>query len=180
MITYNEYLRFNNNPLSFAEEAIKFNHVRVGLTNYIMNPEQVDILCSYKDNTTTIHENLRRQCGATTALSIIGLHAATFNHNFKIGIVSSKNDLANAVLKNILEMRESLDPAFKHEVLSNNHGYVVFNNDTTIQALSSNPESIRGMSFDLMLIDNSKHVNKSAIIPAMSQVAKVVMVSTKE
>jgi hypothetical protein len=128
-----------------------------------------------------------RQVGKTTSYNIFCLWTACFQKEKKILIMANKKDAALEFLSRIKLAYELLPKWLKPGIVIWNASKIVFSNGCQIEGCATTPDSARGKSCDILVIDEMAFVPPkimddlwSSVYPIVSSAlgTKVIVVST--
>ena len=123
---------------------------------------------------------------STTVVSYL-LHYAVFNDNVNIGILANKAATARELLDRLQTAYENLPKWMQQGVISWNKGSLELENGSKIMAASTSASAVRGMSFNILFLDEfafvPNHIAESffaSVYPTITsgQNTKVIIVST--
>jgi hypothetical protein len=115
------------------------------------------------------------------------LHYALFNDSSNIGILANKASTARDLLGRLQTAYENLPKWLQQGVLSWNKGSMELENGSKIMAASTSASAVRGMSFNIIFLDEFAFVPNhiaddffSSVYPTISsgQKTKVIIIST--
>jgi len=123
---------------------------------------------------------------STTVVSFL-LHYAVFNDNVNIGILANKAATARELLDRLQTAYENLPKWMQQGIVSWNKGSLELENGSKILAASTSASAVRGMSFNIIFLDEfafvPNHIADSffaSVYPTITagQNTKVIVVST--
>ena len=94
-----------------------------------------------------------RQTGKTTTMVAIMLHYALFNPDFNIAVLANKAATAREILGRLQLAYENLPWFLQQGIVEWNKGNIVLENGSKIFASSTSASAIRGMSINLVYLD---------------------------
>jgi hypothetical protein len=115
------------------------------------------------------------------------LHYAVFNDNVNIGILANKAATARELLDRLQTAYENLPKWMQQGIISWNKGSLELENGSKILAASTSASAVRGMSFNIIFLDEFAFVPNhiaddffSSVYPTISsgKSTKVIIVST--
>ena len=128
-----------------------------------------------------------RQTGkSTTSVSYL-LHYAIFNDNVNIGILANKAATARDLLARLQTAYENLPKWMQQGILVWNKGSLELENGSKIMAASTSAAAVRGMTFNIIFLDEFAFVPNhiaddffSSVYPTISsgKSTKIIIVST--
>jgi hypothetical protein len=128
-----------------------------------------------------------RQCGKTSTTAAYLLHYVLFNENKRVSILANKELTAREILARIKQAYELLPIWLQQGVTAWNKNSIELENGSKIIASSTSSSAIRGMSVNLLYIDETAFIPKniwedfySSVYPtvASSPESKIFMSST--
>ena len=123
---------------------------------------------------------------STTVVSYL-LHYAVFNDNVNIGILANKAATARELLDRLQTAYENLPKWMQQGIISWNKGSLELENGSKILAASTSASAVRGMSFNILFLDEfafvPNHIAESffaSVYPTITsgKNTKVIIVST--
>lgn len=123
---------------------------------------------------------------STTVISFL-LHFAVFNDNVNIGILANKAATARELLDRLQTAYENLPKWMQQGIISWNKGSLELENGSKILAASTSASAVRGMSFNIIFLDEfafvPNHIADSffaSVYPTITsgKNTKVIIVST--
>ena len=128
-----------------------------------------------------------RQTGkSTTSVSYL-LHYVVFNDSVNVGILANKAATARDLLGRLQTAYENLPKWMQQGIVSWNKGSLELENGSKILAASTSASAVRGMSFNILFLDEfafvPNHIAEaffSSVYPTITsgKTTKVIMVST--
>jgi hypothetical protein len=181
-----EYLKCKEDPVYFALNYVKIVQVDEGLIPFKMYDFQKELVKKFHNNRFNIAK-LPRQTGKSTVVVSYLLHYALFNDSSNIGILANKASTARDLLGRLQTAYENLPKWLQQGVLSWNKGSMELENGSKIMAASTSASAVRGMSFNIIFLDEFAFVPNhiaddffSSVYPTISsgQKTKVIIIST--
>jgi hypothetical protein len=181
-----EYLKCKEDPVYFALNYVKIVQVDEGLIPFRMYDFQKELVKKFHENRFNIAK-LPRQTGKSTVVVSYLLHYALFNDSSNIGILANKASTARDLLGRLQTAYENLPKWLQQGVLSWNKGSMELENGSKIMAASTSASAVRGMSFNIIFLDEFAFVPNhiaddffSSVYPTISsgQRTKVIIIST--
>jgi phage terminase large subunit-like protein len=130
---------------------------------------------------------LPRQTGKSTTVVSYLLHYAIFNDNVNIGILANKLTTSRELLGRLQLAYENLPKWMQQGIVSWNKGSLELENGSKIMAASTSSSAVRGMSFNIIFLDEfafvPTHIAEqffSSVYPTISsgKSTKVIIIST--
>ena len=181
-----EYLKCRDNPIYFAKNYVQIVSLDRGLVPFEMYPFQEKLIQNFHDNRFNICKMPRQTGKSTTCVSYL-LHYLIFNDNVNIGILANKAPTAREILGRLQLAYENLPRWMQQGIISWNKGSVELENGSKILASSTSASAVRGMSFNILFLDEfafvPNHIADSffaSVYPTITsgKSTKVIIVST--
>jgi len=181
-----ELMKCSQDPLYFARNYIKIVSLDHGVIPFKLYDFQEDLVESFHENRFTICKMPRQTGKSTTCVSYL-LYYLLFNHNVTIGILANKASTAREILGRLQLAYENLPQWMQHGVVSWNKGSVELDNGSTVLAASTSASAVRGMSFNIIFLDEFAFVQNNiadqffaSVYPTITsgKSTKVIIVST--
>jgi len=182
----NEWVKCKNDPLYFACNYIQIISLDEGLVPFNMYNFQKDILTDFHNHRFNIAK-LPRQTGKSTTVVAYLLYYAIFYDSVNIGILANKASTARELLGRLQLAYENLPKWMQHGILVWNKGNVELENGSKILAASTSASAVRGMSFNILFLDEfafvPNHVAEqffASVYPTITsgKSTKVIIIST--
>ena len=181
-----EFIKCKDDPVYFARTYIKIVNVDEGLVGFDMWPFQEKLIQRFHENRFNICMMPRQTGKSTTSVSYL-LHYAIFNDNVNIGILANKAATARDLLGRLQIAYENLPKWMQQGILTWNKGSLELENGSKIMAASTSAAAVRGMTFNIIFLDEFAFVPNhiaddffSSVYPTISsgQSTKIIIVST--
>ncbi len=181
-----EWIKCKADPLYFACNYIQIISLDEGLVPFTMYDFQKEILMDLHENRFNIAK-LPRQTGKSTTVVAYLLHYAIFNDSVNVGILANKASTARELLGRLQLAYENLPKWMQHGILVWNKGNVELENGSKILAASTSASAVRGMSFNILFLDEfafvPNHVAEqffASVYPTITsgKSTKVIIIST--
>ena len=181
-----EFLTCKEDPVYFAKKYIKIVNVDDGLVKFNMWPFQERLVSNFHKNRFNICK-MPRQCGKTTTVVSYLLHYIVFNDNVNVGILANKASTSREILSRLQLSYENLPKWMQQGIVSWNKGSLELENGSKIIAASTSASAVRGMSFNIIFLDEFAFVPNhiaddffASVYPTISsgKSTKVIVVST--
>ena len=181
-----EFLKCKDDPVYFTHEHIKIVNVDEGLVNFEMYPFQEKLISNFHKHRFNICKMPRQTGKSTTVVSYL-LHYAIFNDNVNIGILANKAATARDLLGRLQLAYENLPSWMQQGIVAWNKGSMELENGSKIIAASTSASAVRGMSFNIIFLDEFAFVQNhladdffASVYPTISsgKSTKVIIVST--
>ena len=181
-----EFLKCKDDPVYFARQYIKIVNVDEGLVPFEMWPFQEKLIKNFHKNRFNICMMPRQTGKSTTSVSYL-LHYAIFNDNINIGILANKAATARDLLGRLQTAYENLPKWMQQGIVAWNKGSMDLDNGSKIMAASTSAAAVRGMTFNIIFLDEFAFVPNhiaddffSSVYPTISsgKSTKIIIVST--
>ena len=181
-----EFLKCKDDPVYFARQYIKIVNVDEGLVPFDMWPFQEKLIKNFHKNRFNICMMPRQTGKSTTSVSYL-LHYAIFNDNINIGILANKAATARDLLGRLQTAYENLPKWMQQGIVAWNKGSMDLDNGSKIMAASTSAAAVRGMTFNIIFLDEFAFVPNhiaddffSSVYPTISsgKSTKIIIVST--
>ena len=181
-----EYIRCKDDPVYFANNYIKIVNLDEGLTNFHPYDFQEKLINNFHNHRFNICKMPRQTGKSTTVVSYL-LHYAIFNDSVNIGILANKASTARELLSRLATAYENLPKWMQQGILVWNKGNIELENGSKILAASTSASAVRGMSFNILFLDEfafvPNHIADSffaSVYPTITsgKNTKVIVVST--
>ena len=181
-----EFMRCKDDPVYFAKRYIKIVSLDEGLVPFNLYPFQEKLVRNFHENRFNICKMPRQTGKSTTVVSYL-LHYAVFNDNVNIGILANKAKIAMDLLGRLQTAYENLPKWMQQGIIAWNKGSLELENGSKILAASTSASAVRGMSFNVLFLDEFAFVPNhvaddffASVYPTISSgtQTKVIIVST--
>jgi len=181
-----EYIKCKNDPVYFTKNYVKIVSLDEGLIPFEMWDFQEELIRKFHTNRFNIAK-LPRQTGKSTTVVSYLLHYLLFNDNVNIGILANKASTARDLLGRLATAYENLPKWIQQGVVVWNKGNIELENGSKILAASTSASAVRGMSFNIIFLDEFAFVPNhiaddffSSVYPTISSGSKtkVIIIST--
>ena len=181
-----EFLTCKEDPVYFAKKYIKIVNVDEGLIGFDMWPFQEKLVSNFHKHRFNICK-MPRQVGKTTTVVSYLLHYIVFNDNVNVGILANKATTSREILQRLQLSYENLPKWMQQGIISWNKGSLELENGSKIIAASTSASAVRGMSFNIIFLDEFAFVPNhiaddffASVYPTISsgKTTKVIIVST--
>ena len=181
-----EFMRCKANPVYFANRHVKIVTLDEGLKGFEPYDFQEKLINRFHQNRFNICKMPRQTGKSTTVISYL-LHYLLFNDSVNIGILANKAATARELLGRLQTAYENVPKWMQQGVLSWNRGSLELENGSKILAASTSASAVRGMSFNILFLDEfafvPNHIADSffaSVYPTITsgRSTKVIIVST--
>ena len=181
-----EFMKCKEDPVYFATNYVKIVSLDEGLTQFRPYHFQEKLINNFHNHRFNICKMPRQTGKSTTCVSYL-LHYAVFNDSVNIGILANKAATARELLGRLQTAYENLPKWMQQGIISWNKGSLELENGSKILAASTSASAVRGMSFNILFLDEfafvPNHVADSffaSVYPTITsgKNTKVIIVST--
>ena len=181
-----EYLKCKDDPVYFAQNYVKIVTLDHGLQPFKTYDFQEKLINNFYRNRFNICKMPRQTGKSTTVISFL-LHHVVFNDSVNIGILANKASTARELLSRLQVAYENLPKWMQQGILSWNKGSLELENGSKILAASTSASAVRGMSFNILFLDEFAFVPNhiadaffASVYPTITsgKSTKVIIVST--
>jgi len=156
-----EYQKCMQDPAYFARTYIKIISLDEGLVPFDLYPYQEEMFKHFKDNRFSIVLACR-QSGKSISSVVYLLWYACFHPEKTIAILANKGAVAREMLARITLALENLPFFLQPGCKALNKGSIEFSNNSRIIASATTGSSIRGLSINLLFLDEFAFVENDA------------------
>ena len=181
-----EFMKCKEDPVYFANKYVKIISLDEGLTQFHPYHFQEKLINNFHNNRFNICKMPRQTGKSTTVISYL-LHYSVFNDSVNIGILANKAATARELLGRLQTAYENLPKWMQQGIIAWNKGSLELENGSKILAASTSASAVRGMSFNILFLDEfafvPNHVADSffaSVYPTITsgKNTKVIIVST--
>ena len=181
-----EFLRCKDDPVYFSRNYVKIVSLDEGLVPFKPYDFQEKLIRRFHENRFNICKMPRQTGKSTTCVSYL-LHYLIFNDSVNIGILANKAATARELLGRLATAYENLPKWMQQGIIAWNKGNIELENGSKILAASTSASAVRGMSFNILFLDEfafvPNHVADSffaSVYPTITsgKSTKVIIVST--
>ena len=181
-----EFIKCQADPVYFIRNYIKIVNLDQGIVGFDLYDFQEDMVNRFHENRFNIAK-LPRQSGKSTVVTAYLLWYAIFNDNVNIAILANKAATAREMLGRLQLSYENLPKWLQQGVVNWNRGSLELENGSKILAASTSASAVRGMSFNIIFLDEFAFIPThiadeffSSVYPTISsgKSTKVIIIST--
>ena len=181
-----EFIKCRQDPVYFTKRYVQIVNVDEGLVPFNMWDFQEDLIRKFHKHRFNIAK-LPRQTGKSTTVVSYLLHFILFNDNVNVGILANKASTSRDLLGRLQTAYENLPKWLQQGVLVWNKGNIELENGSKILAASTSASAVRGMSFNIIFLDEFAFVPNhvaddffSSVYPTISSgnTTKIIIIST--
>ena len=183
-----EFIKCKEDPVYFTKNYVKIVSLDEGLVPFKMWDFQEELIEKFHHNRFNIAK-LPRQTGKSTTVVSYLLHYLIFNDNVNVGILANKASTARDLLARLATAYENLPKWIQQGVVVWNKGNIELENGSKILAASTSASAVRGMSFNILFLDEfafvPNHIADSffaSVYPTITsgKSTKVIIISTPQ
>ena len=181
-----EFIKCKKNPVYFAKKYVQIVNLDEGLVPFAPYKFQEKLIKRFHKERFNICK-MPRQTGKSTTVVAYLLHYAVFNDSVNIGILANKAATARELLGRLQTAYENLPRWMQQGIVAWNKGSLELENGSKILAASTSASAVRGMSFNILFLDEfafvPNHIADSffaSVYPTITsgKSTKVIIVST--
>jgi len=156
-----EYAKCMQDPAYFARRYCKVIHLDRGLVPFDLYPYQEKMFNQFNTNRFNIVLACRQSGKSISSVAYL-LWFALFNTEKVIAVMANKGATAREMLGRVTLMLENLPFFLQPGCKALNKGSIEFSNNSRIVAAATSGSSIRGMSVNLLYLDEFAFVERAA------------------
>ena len=156
-----EYKKCMKDPAYFCKKYVKVVHLDKGLVPFKLYPYQQEMFKHFNDNRFNIVLACRQSGKSISSVGYL-LWYALFHPEKTIAILANKGMTAREMLARVTLMLENLPFFLQPGCKALNKGSLEFSNNSRIIAAATSGSSIRGMSVNLLFLDEFAFVENAA------------------
>jgi len=179
-----EYKKCMDDPTYFCRTYVKVIALDSGLVNFNLYPYQQDMFQHFEENRFNVVLACRQSGKSISACAYL-LWFVLFHSEKTVAVLANKGATAREMLSRITLMLENIPFFLQPGCKALNKGSLEFSNNSRIIAAATSGSSIRGMSVNLLYLDEFAFVERAAefytsTYPVISSGAetKVIITST--
>jgi len=181
-----EFIKCKQDPVYFTKKYVKIVTLDAGLQPFLPYDFQEKLINNFHNSRFNICKMPRQTGKSTTVVSFL-LHYAVFNDSVNIGILANKAATARELLGRLQTAYENLPKWMQQGIIAWNRGSLELENGSKILASSTSASAVRGMSFNILFLDEfafvPNHIADSffaSVYPTITsgKSTKVIIVST--
>lgn len=181
-----EYVKCAQDPLYFIRTYAKIISLDDGVVQFDPFPYQQRIIDTIHKNKNTLGK-LFRQAGKSTIVAAYFAWYVLFNDNKTAVILANKQAIAIEIFGRVQFIIESLPHWLQQGVVEWNKKSLVLENGSRCIAAATSASAVRGMSVNLLLLDEFAHLKPNladefiaSVFPTISssETSKLIIIST--
>jgi len=150
-----------DNPVYFVENYVKVISLDDGMVPFVLYPYQKDMFKQFQENRFNVVLACRQSGKSISACAYL-LWYVLFNPEKTVAILANKGATAREMLNRITLMLENIPFFLQPGSKALNKGSLEFSNNSRIIAAATSGSSIRGMSVNLLYLDEFAFVERAA------------------
>jgi len=154
-----EYKKCMGDPAYFCKKYVKVIHLDKGLVPFKLYPYQEKMFQHFEDNRFSIVLACRQSGKSISSVGYL-LWYALFHPEKTIAVLANKGATAREMLARVTLMLENLPFFLQPGCKALNKGSIEFSNNSRIIAAATSGSSIRGMSVNLLFLDEFAFVER--------------------
>ena len=155
-----EYKKCMESPIHFIENYVKIISLDEGLINFKLYDYQKDLIDHFDENRFSVVLACRQSGKSITACAFL-LWYLLFQPEQTIAILANKGAIAREMLTRITTMLEHIPFFLQPGTKVLNRGSIEFENESRIIASATGANSIRGLSVNLLYLDEFAFVENA-------------------
>ncbi len=156
-----EYKKCMDNPIYFVETYVKVISLDDGMVPFVLYPYQRKMFEQFQENRFSVVLACRQSGKSISACAYL-LWYVLFNPEKTVAILANKGATAREMLNRITLMLENIPFFLQPGSKALNKGSLEFSNNSRILAAATSGSSIRGMSVNLLYLDEFAFVERAA------------------
>ena len=156
-----EYKKCMTDPIYFARHYVKVIALDKGLVNFDLYPYQEQMFNHFEEHRFNVVLACRQSGKSISACAYL-LWFVLFNSEKTVAILANKGATAREMLARITLMLENIPFFLQPGSKALNKGSLEFSNNSRIVAAATSGSSIRGMSVNLLYLDEFAFVERAA------------------
>jgi hypothetical protein len=179
-----EYQKCSENPTHFIENYTQIISLDEGLVPFELRGYQENLINHYNNNRFSVVLAARQSGKSITSCAYL-LWYLLFTPEVTVAILANKGAIAREMISRIVTMLETVPFFLQPGVKILNKGNIEFGNDSKIVAAATSSSSIRGMSINMLYLDEFAFVEDAetfytATYPVITsgKDSKVIITST--
>jgi len=155
-----EYIKCSNDPVHFIESYCSIISLDEGLVKFKLRGYQENLIRHYNDNRFNVVLASRQSGKSITSCAYL-LWYLLFNPEVTVAVLANKGVIAREMISRIVTMLESVPFFLQPGVKILNKGNIEFGNDSKVVAAATSSSSIRGLSINLLYLDEFAFVENA-------------------
>lgn len=163
-----EYTKCAKDPIYFMKKYCMIQHPTRGKIQFNLYPFQEDTLTHFNSNRYNIVLK-SRQTGISTLVAGYSLWKMTFNEDFDVLVIATKQDVAKNLVTKVRVMNQHLPSWLRQASEEDNKLSLRYRNGSQIKAISSGKDAGRSEALSLLVFDEAAFITEIDAIWTASQ-----------
>lgn len=155
-----EYIKCGSNPVHFIESYCSIISLDEGLVKFKLRGYQDKLINHYNENRFNVVLASRQSGKSITSCAYL-LWYLLFHPEVTVAVLANKGVIAREMISRIVTMLESVPFFLQPGVKILNKGSIEFGNDSKVVAAATSSSSIRGLSINLLYLDEFAFVENA-------------------
>ena len=155
-----EYIKCSNDPVHFIESYCSIISLDEGLVKFKLRGYQDKLINHYNTNRFNVVLASRQSGKSITSCAYL-LWFLVFHPEVTVAVLANKGVIAREMISRIVTMLESVPFFLQPGVKILNKGNIEFGNDSKVVAAATSSSSIRGLSINLLYLDEFAFVENA-------------------
>jgi hypothetical protein len=156
----NEYLKCSKDPVHFIENYCQVISLDEGMVKFKLRGYQDELIKHYDSNRFNVVLASRQSGKSITSCAYL-IWYLLFHPEVTVAILANKGAIAREMISRIVTMLESVPFFLQPGVKILNKGSIEFANDSKLVAAATSSSSIRGLSINLLYLDEFAFVENA-------------------
>lgn len=157
---FKEYLKCSKEPVHFIENYCQIISLDEGLVKFKLRGYQGNLIEHYDENRFNVVLASRQSGKSITSCAYL-LWYLLFHPEVTVAVLANKGAIAREMISRIVTMLESVPFFLQPGVKILNKGNIEFANDSKVVAAATSSSSIRGLSINLLYLDEFAFVENA-------------------
>lgn len=157
---FQEYLKCSKDPIHFIQNYCTIISLDEGLVKFDLRGYQENLIKHYDENRFNVVLASRQSGKSITSCAYL-LWYLLFTPEVTVAVLANKGVIAREMISRIVTMLESVPFFLQPGVKILNKGNIEFGNDSKVVAAATSSSSIRGLSINLLYLDEFAFVENA-------------------
>ena len=157
---FQEYLKCSKDPIHFIQNYCTIISLDEGLVKFDLRGYQENLIKHYDENRFNVVLASRQSGKSITSCAYL-LWYLLFTPEVTVAVLANKGVIAREMISRIVTMLESVPFFLQPGVKILNKGSIEFGNDSKVVAAATSSSSIRGLSINLLYLDEFAFVENA-------------------
>lgn len=153
-----EYKKCSVDPTHFMKKYCVIQHPKKGKVNFKLFSFQEQCLFDFEENRFVV-VNKGRQLGLSTLTAGYILYKMTFNSDFNVLVIATKQEVAKNLVTKVRVMYENLPSWLKAASIEDNKLSLRLKNGSQVKAVAASVDAGRSEALSLLVIDEAAHID---------------------